>query len=159
MYQYVLNPHVERPKRKLSLTAELQKTSLIGGLPRPSKSRQRSSHAHERSTMWMGWKTRLESLRGMSNCAFDKETEKGSRRFSSPTLGTHVSFLGTPGCTTFNHRSTGERAQLTGPHGHSSLSSGCYDPRDMRRLARPPRTSNTDKDTGHGPCNHKTETI
>jgi hypothetical protein len=84
MYQYVSNPHVGRPKRKLSLTVELLKTSLIGDLPKLSRSRQRSSHDHEKFTMWMGWKTRLESLSDMSSYEFDKERKKGSRRSLSP---------------------------------------------------------------------------
>jgi hypothetical protein len=126
MYQYVLNPHMERPKRKLSLTAELLKTSSTGGLPKPSRSRQCSSHDHEKFIMWMGWKTKLELLNGMSNYAFDRETGKGSRHSSSPILGTHISFSGTPGCTTFSRRSTGERVRLMDPHGHWNPSSGSW---------------------------------
>jgi hypothetical protein len=126
MYQYILNPHAEQPKRKLLLTVELPKTSSTGGLPRPSRSRQCSSHTHERFTMWMGWKTRLGSLSGMLNCTFDKETRKGSRHSSSPILGTHASFLGTHGCTTFSHRLTGEKARLMDPCRPLSPSSGSW---------------------------------
>jgi hypothetical protein len=51
MCQYVLNRHAEWLKRKLLLTVELPKTSLIGDLQKHSKSRQRSSHAHKRFIM------------------------------------------------------------------------------------------------------------
>jgi hypothetical protein len=126
MYQYVSNPHVERPKRKPSLTVELLKTSSIGDLPKLSRSRQCSSHSHERFTMWMGQKTRLESLSDMSNYEFDKGTRRKSRHSLSPISGTHASFSGTHGCTTFSHRSTGERAQSTDHHGLLSPSSGSW---------------------------------
>jgi RNase H-like domain found in reverse transcriptase/Integrase zinc binding domain/Reverse transcriptase (RNA-dependent DNA polymerase) len=36
---------------------------------------------------------------------------------------------------------------------------GCYDSRDTRRSARPPRTNSTDKDAKHGPNDRTTETI
>jgi hypothetical protein len=135
MYQYVSNCHVGRPKRKLSLTAELLKTSSIGDSPKLSKSRQCSSHDHEKFTMWMGRKTKLESLNDMSNYEFDKGTRKRSRHSSSPILEIHASFLDTHGCTTFSRRSTGERAQSVDHHGLWSPSSGswqgCYDWQDL----------------------------
>jgi hypothetical protein len=124
---------MEQPKRKLSLTVELLKTSSTGDWPKPSESRQCSSHAHKRFIMWMGQKTRLELLSDMSSCAFDKETRKGSRHSSSPILENRASFLGTPGCTTFNRRSTGEKAQLTGPCGPSNPSSGSWHDNGERR--------------------------